>query len=66
MRVLVSLLFVVGGIWLVDDGQMMGYACGGFFALGLPVFAFQFHPEAAFLRLEAFVELMESLRQPFD
>lgn len=49
---LVSLLFVVGGIWMVNDGRMMGYVCGGFFALGLPVFALQFHPKAAFLRLE--------------
>jgi hypothetical protein len=49
---LVSLLFVVGGIWMVRDGQMMGYLCGGFFALGLPIFALQFHPKAAYLRLE--------------
>jgi hypothetical protein len=52
MLFLVSLLFVVGGIWMVRDGQMMGYLCGGFFALGLPVFALQFHPKAAYLRLE--------------
>ncbi len=49
---LTSLLFVVGGVWMVRDGQMMGYLCGGFFALGLPIFALQFHPKAAFLRLE--------------
>jgi hypothetical protein len=49
---LISLLFVICGIWMIRQGQMMGYFCGGFFALGLPVFALQFHPKAAYLRLE--------------
>jgi hypothetical protein len=47
----VCLLFVLGGIWMVRHGQPMAYFCGGFFALGLPVFALQFHPKAAYLRL---------------
>src|SRR3989442_12746304 len=50
---LVCLLFVLGGIWMVRDGKPMGYFCGGFFALGLPVFALQFHPKAAYLHLAA-------------
>ena len=29
----------------------MGYFCAGVFALGLPVFALQFHPKAAYLHL---------------
>lgn len=48
---IVSLLFVICGIWMVHDGQPMGYLCGGFFALGLTVFALQFHPRAAYLHL---------------
>ncbi len=36
---------------MVRDGKLMGYFCGGFFALGLPVFALQFHPKAAYLHL---------------
>jgi hypothetical protein len=47
----VCLLFVLGGTWMVRDGQPMGYFCGGFFALGLPLFALQFHPKAAYLHL---------------
>ena len=38
---------------MVHDGKKMGYFCGGFFALGLPVFALQFHPKAAYLKLAA-------------
>jgi hypothetical protein len=48
---LVCLLFVIGGVWMVLDGKPMGYFCGGFFALGLPAFALQFHPRAAYLHL---------------
>jgi hypothetical protein len=53
---LLCLLFVIGGIWMVLDGKPMGYFCGGVFALGLPVFALQLHPKAAYLHLgpEAF------------
>ena len=50
---LVCLLFVVCGIWMIREGKPMGYFCGGFFALGLPVFALQFHPKAAYLHLAA-------------
>ncbi len=50
---LVCLLFVLCGIWMIRDGKPMGYFCGGFFALGLPVFALQFHPKAAYLHLAA-------------
>jgi len=48
---LVSLLFVLGGIWMVRDGESAGYFCAGFFALCLLVFAFHFHPKAAYLHL---------------
>jgi hypothetical protein len=47
-----SMVFVLGGISMVRNGQPMGYFCGGFFALGLPIFALRLHPKAAFLRLE--------------
>ena len=36
---------------MVRDGQTMGYFCGGFFALGLPVFGLHLHPKAAYLHL---------------
>jgi len=48
---LVCLLFVLGGILMVREGEPIGYFCGGFFALGLPIFALQFHPKAAYLHL---------------
>jgi hypothetical protein len=47
----ICLAFVVIGTLMVRDGKPMGYFCGGFFALGLPVFAIQFHPKAAYLHL---------------
>jgi len=50
---LVCAVFVAGGALMVRDGQTMGYFCGGFFALGLPVFGVQFHPKAAYLHLAA-------------
>jgi len=48
---LLSLLFVLGGIWMIRDGATAGYFCAGFFALGLLVFPLRFHPKAAYLRL---------------
>jgi hypothetical protein len=50
-RCLACLIFVVIGIAMVRTGEPAGYFCGGFFALCLPVFAIQFHPGAAYLRL---------------
>ena len=43
--------FVAGGVLMVLNGEPKGYFCGGFFALGLPIFALQFHPRAAYLKL---------------
>ena len=48
---LVCTVFVAGGVLMVRDGKTMGYFCGGFFALGLPVFGIQFLPKAAYLHL---------------
>ncbi len=50
---IVCLLFVLIGIWTVHGGDWFGYFATGFFALGLPIFALQFYPKAAYLRLEA-------------
>jgi len=36
---------------MVHDGERIGYFVAGFFALGLVVFALQFHPKAAYLHL---------------
>ena len=44
--------FTVLGVVMGRDGEWLGYLIGGFFALGIPVFALQFHPRAAFLRLD--------------
>jgi hypothetical protein len=44
-------LFVFIGILTVRKGETMGYYAGGFFALGLPIFALQFHPKAFYLHL---------------
>jgi hypothetical protein len=41
--------FTAIGVWMVIDGQKMGWFCGGFFALGLPIFLIQMHPKASFL-----------------
>lgn len=47
----VCLLFVITGVWMVRNGESMGYLCGGFFALCLLVFGLQFHPKASYLHL---------------
>ena len=31
------------------DGERMGWFCGGFFALGIPIFLLQLHPRCSFL-----------------
>lgn len=48
---LVCALFVACGIWMIRQGNVIGYFCAGAFAIGLPVFALQFHPRAAYLHL---------------
>lgn len=48
---LVCAVFVAGGVLMVRDGKPWGYFCGGFFALGLPIFGIQFLPKAAYLHL---------------
>lgn len=44
-------VFVLGGIWMVREGESSGYFVAGFFAIGLPVAAIQLLPGAAYLRL---------------
>ncbi|MES2695797.1 MAG: hypothetical protein V4773_20150 [Verrucomicrobiota bacterium] len=48
LLLLCSTFTAIGG-WMVIDGQKMGWFCGGFFALGLPIFLIQMHPKASFL-----------------
>lgn len=50
---LVCAAFVVIPVWMVRDGQSMGYLTGVFFALGLPVFAVQLLPNATYLQLRS-------------
>jgi hypothetical protein len=51
MLFMVCLLFVIIGMLMVRHGKPTGYFVGAVFALGLPVFALQFHPKAAYLYL---------------
>jgi hypothetical protein len=53
LMLLISIGFVAMGIFLVLRGQFVGWLCAGFFGLAVPVFAFQFHPKSAYLRLTA-------------
>ena len=46
-----SLGFTALGVFMARDGEWLGYLVGGLFALGLPVFAVQLHPRAAYLLL---------------
>lgn len=45
------LMFVLGGVWMVREGERAGYFVAGVFAIGLPVALLQFHPKAAYLKL---------------
>jgi hypothetical protein len=45
----VCALFTTGGVFMVMSGENMGWLCGGFFALGLPVFLLQLHPKCSFM-----------------
>lgn len=48
----VCLVFAPLGFWMIRHGQRWGYLLEGVFALGVPIFALQFHPRASYLRLE--------------
>jgi hypothetical protein len=53
LMLLLSIGFVAIGVFMGLSGQFMGWLCAGFFGLAVPVFAFQFHPKSAYLRLTA-------------
>jgi len=47
---LLSVVFVVGGIWMIREGEKGGWLPAGFFALCIPVFLLQlFFPKSSFL-----------------
>ena len=49
-RITICVLFVVGGVYLVRDGEMMGWFAIGFFGcLCLPIFLLQLDPKRSFL-----------------
>ena len=48
---LIAISFTVGGIFLIKKGENIGWFATGFFGLGIPVFALQLHPRAAYLTL---------------
>ena len=41
--------FTAAGVWMLIEGEWIGGLCGGFFALGIPIFLLQLHPKATFL-----------------
>ncbi len=51
LMLLGSVAFVAIGVLMVRDHEPLGYLVGGSFALGVPIFALQFHPRAAYLQL---------------
>ena len=51
LRLLACLGFTVLGVFMGRGGEWLGYLVGGLFALGVPVFALQLHPRAAYLLL---------------
>jgi hypothetical protein len=48
----VSAGFTAIGFLMVKDGKWMGYLCGGFFGLGIPIFIIQMFPGASYLKLQ--------------
>ena len=52
LLLLTCLGFTALGAFMVRDGEWLGYLVGGLFALAVPIFVVQFHPRAAFLRLD--------------
>jgi hypothetical protein len=49
LLLLISSTFVAGGIWMIQEGEKVGWFCAGFFALGIPAALLQFHPKCSFL-----------------
>jgi len=48
---LLTLVFVVGGIWMILDGEKMGWFVAIFFGLGGLVFLINLLPQASYLKL---------------
>jgi hypothetical protein len=44
--------FAAGGIWMIRDGEAVGWFVAGFFGLGVPVFLLQFFPKSSFLTVD--------------
>ncbi len=49
---LLCLAFVLGGVWMIQDGEKLGWLVMGFFGLGPPVFLVQMLPGASYLQLD--------------
>ena len=48
-----SLVFVLGGFWMITRGEIVGYFCTAFFSLGLVIPILQCFPSCSSLRLTA-------------
>jgi hypothetical protein len=53
LLLLISLVFVVTGVWIVSSGDTKGLLVVGFFGICLLVAVIQFHPKAFYLHLSA-------------
>lgn len=51
LLLLISLAFVAGGIWLVQEGKPFGYVCIGLLGLGVPLSLAKLHPRVSYLEL---------------
>jgi hypothetical protein len=49
---LLSALFVAGGIWMSSDGQVAGWFCAAFFGIGVLVCTINLLPNSSFLVLD--------------
>ena len=51
LLLLISSIFVVGGVWLLPREPLIAVACIVFFGLGVVVAAINFHPRSSYLTL---------------
>lgn len=52
LLLILSLIFVIGGIYMLNDGKKMGWLVTVFFGLGMIVFIVNLFPQASYLKLD--------------
>jgi len=53
LLLLACCLFVAGGVWMIQEGQLMGWLVAAFFGLGLIVIPLQLVPSFSFLKVSS-------------